>query len=659
VVILPQIALKVQPLAQAALLLAAHSLCKQLGIVGPDPTEVFAATGASRSRSYELRTDVLAALSSLIRPPGRPRNEPKVYAEEIARHAAAITSATLTFLLRHPGSAQIREQRGVYDDTFRLFATELCAKHRHIPLDACAKAMQVPLGTLKVWMAAARSEPQSSSESQEESPTHDSSRAGPRDAPSEPLGEVAVTQIETVITEWRAWRGSFAAFCEYIRDRIRIPMGRQFISRILEACELRTPRRRQGRSPDEVAMRGAFETFFAGAQWVGDGKSVQVFVNGNSYTCNLELQVDAHTSSWVGLSVREQEDSAAVVESFDHGIATTGAAPIAELLDNKPSNHSPQVDEALEPQGTIRIRSTTGRPENKAHVEGAFGLFSQHAPTIELDTNTDEPSIARALVLLVATTFAQAINQRPRADRAGHSRIELYAEEPSEEQIADARRALKQRWHKQEQARATREARQLPQVRELLDREFEALGLLDPQRHIRIAIGAYPLDAIVDGIAIFKAKRDAGTLPVDVDARYLRGIVRNVTARRECERIAVRLLQQRLDARDEALRMLTVERDGLCQPDRTASAVVRDCIAAAIETDRRLDRLFWLTAAVDQIRKQDPASHPQLYGEAVRRIGTAFRVPPRQRQNAIRFLADHLVPIHDDSGDSERNVQQP
>ena len=31
---------------------------------------------------------------------------------------------------------------------------------------------------------------------------------------------------------------------------------------------------------------------------------------------------------------------------------------------------------------------------------------------------------------------------------------------------------------------------------ELLDRGFEALGLLDPQRHLRIAVGAYPPDAI-------------------------------------------------------------------------------------------------------------------------------------------------------------------
>jgi len=49
-------------------------------------------------------------------------------------------------------------------------------------------------------------------------------------------------------------------------------------------------------------------------------------------------------------------------------------------------------------------------------------------------------------------------------------------------------------------------------VRAYLDRSFERLALLDPERNLRIAIARYPLDAIVDGVAIFEGKRAAGTI---------------------------------------------------------------------------------------------------------------------------------------------------
>ena len=104
-------------------------------------------------------------------------------------------------------------------------------------------------------------------------------------------------------------------------------------------------------------------TFFAGGQWVGDGKTVVAEVDGQRVACNLELDVDAHTGALVGLVVTPTEDAAAVVQTFEDALATTGASPLALLLDNKPSNHAPEVDQAL--GDTLRIRATPFRPQNK------------------------------------------------------------------------------------------------------------------------------------------------------------------------------------------------------------------------------------------------------------------------------------------------------
>lgn len=619
---------------QAAVLLAARPLCLHFALPLPSVEEVLAATGASRSRAYELCAALLALLPSLARPRGRPAQPSE--RPSPPPDAVDITSAILTYVLQHPGCARMQGDRQGYSDDFRRFAVGLRTSNPDIALEDFARRSLIPLGTLKSWLAGPHPAP-APEVSPSEARTDDRSSGH----------KATLSHIETVLAEWDAWHGSFIDFTKHVRHQLRVPMGRQLIRHILEAHGVRLPRRRPGRSPDEIALRGAFETFFPGAQWVGDGKAVRVVLNGETFNYNLELDVDAHTGAWVGLCIRDTEDSAAVAEAFENGVETTGASPIGLLLDNKPSNHTPEVDAVLDSAGTSRIRATAKRPENKAHVEGAFGLFAQQAPPIELETKGSGRSVARALMLLVATTFARAINHRPRADRGGLSRFELYAEKPTEEQIQQARRAIEERCRKQELARATREARQRPEVRALLDDHFDRLGLIDPQRSVRLAIAGYPLDAIVDGIAIFTGKRQAGTLPQDCDARYLLGIVRNVAAQREGIAVAEALLAKRLEARDHVLAVLQAQRDAVCDSTRDPRELIADCVAHALGTARKLDRLFWLRALAEEIQATaTESSHRQsLFRVAAREINTTFRVPPRERQEAVCFLADRLVPL--------------
>jgi len=236
---------------------------------------------------------------------------------------------------------------------------------------------------------------------------------------------------------------------------------------------------------------------------VGDGKQLGVVLDGRTFRLNLELDIDAATGAAVGISVRDEEDSAAVIEAFEHGVETTGAPPLALLLDNRPSNHVPEVDAALD--DTMRIRATLGRPQNKAHCEGAFGLFSQKVPPLELDTR-DPRTLAKTVAELVATTFFRALNRAPRRDRDGKTRVDLYVQPVTSEQREAAAAALRERMRKQELAQETRAARLDPSVRALLDDAFARLGLLDPERHVRDAIACYPRDAIVDAIAISRSR---------------------------------------------------------------------------------------------------------------------------------------------------------
>jgi hypothetical protein len=312
------------------------------------------------------------------------------------------------------------------------------------------------------------------------------------------------------------------------------------------------------------------------------------------------------------------------------------------LLDNKPSNHAPQVVAALD--DTLLIRATVERPQNKAHVEGAFGLFSRILPELTLDTRNGPGELALCLVRIVTLVWAQTLNHRPRSDRGGLSRIQLYDATPSAEQIDEARKKLRELCKRQELARRTLEQRRRPEVLALLQEHFTRLGLLDPKSHILLAIAGYPLDCILAGLAIFDGKRLAQTLPEGADARYLLGIVRNRAAKSEGEQMARALLALRLAAQDRRLDPLCAERDALWA-GTDLQGLVAGCLDRALGTQSPLVRIFWLEALASRLLGCSGSDKKDHFLAAARRINATFAIPPRQRADAVCLLAERLVPL--------------
>lgn len=608
-----------------------------LGLKLPDISAILEAVGVTRSRAYEAAKEVRDFLPSLSRRVGRPSQvKPEAARPRPLMDGEAVSRAVLGFVMTHPGCVHGRGGRQRYGDAFRRFVVELRAEHEALSLDDFAASAAVPLGTLRSWLGAKSAETVPKSSETFATVTTDAG-AGPS-SPS-----LTTAHIDTVLTAYTDWCGSFRDFCEHVKRQLSINWGRDTIAHVLESQGLRQPKRRGGRSPDELALCRAFQTFFPGAQWVGDGMSVPVIINDEVLKLNFELQCDAFSGAFVGISIRDDEDSVAVIESFRSGIETTGAAPLAELLDNKPSNHTPDVDMAL--GATLRMRSTVQRPQNKAHVEGAFGLFSTTAPALKLDLRAGARQIANQVLTLVTTTWARAMNQRPRPARGGLSRAQLYATEPTAEQIAEARRVLEERHRRQELARQTLEARQRPDVRAFLDSTFERLGLVDPERSVRLALSRYPLDAIIAGVAIFETKQKTSSLPEGVDARYLLGIVRNVHEQREGELVAEALLRLRRQARDIALLRLDHERDALCAAPCPEREILTNLVERALLSERALDRTFWLEALATFVNDAAPDERDARYRHASRSIHATYRADPRRRQQAVRVLAERLVPL--------------
>lgn len=614
-------------------MLAAGTLGKSLGLSLPTTREILEATESGRAQAYEARGKILDSLAELSRPPGRPRSEPELRSDTgrgLAAHS--LRGDVLGYLMTHPGCVcrgSERGERGDYSVEFRQFVLELRRRYDTLDLRSFAEAAGLPFGTVEDWQRPGRASSISPKSSTDE----------------QPAADATIPKVEMLLDAWRSWQGkALAPFAEHVREHLCLDFSNRVIAQLLFERGARQPKRRRGRLPDEEATRGRFETFFPGAQWVGDGTEFEVVLDGITYRPNLELMVDAYSAAWVGLEVSDEEDSGVVVDAFQSGIDTTGDAPIAVLLDNKACNHTEPVNNACRTQATLRIRATLQRPQNKAHCEGAFGLFAQTAPPVEL-TTTDPDQLAKQVARLIAVTFARAINQRPRPDRGGRSRAELYAdrERVTDEQRAEARRQLAARLRKQERARLTRAARQDPIRRQLVDRHFLELGLEDPERHFRDHIVCYSLDSIVDGIGIFKGKRAAGTLVEGKDSpEYLLGIVRNLEHQHESLKITSELLRVRLEARDALLAPLCSRRESVRSAGENEPMLLVD---EAMKTERTLERLFWLQELAELIRDQHESHRTRLFRRVAQRIHTYFKTPQKDRSAAEQILIRCIWPL--------------
>jgi hypothetical protein len=622
----------VPPTVLAGLLLCACAELDELGLRRPSKQEILSATGAGRSRAHVHARRLRELLPTLAQPVGRPRKAPP---SSSTSDREALLAEALAFTMAHPGCVSGGRRRR-YSDHYRCFIVECYEKYRErVSVEEFAVLVQVPVKTLKPWIQA------STVTSAPKGATTASDTVHADENIHRKVGTAAIVRL---VEAWQCWDGNFESFVRHAKDELGFKTGKDYIRNTLEALGAR-PVERRGRLPDELALRKAFELFFPGAQWIGDGTQLAIDLNGERFTFNLELLVDAASGAFVGATVGDQEDAAAVVQAFFDGVATAGLPPLAVLLDNRSSNLTEDVEDAL--GDTLLIRATRGRAQNKGHVEGAFGLFEQMAPALYINAHSPVVLAARILELIVVT-WARTLNHKSRRHRGGLSRVQQYrSSSPTTEQLERARAALAERQRKQILALEARKKRQDPASRRMLDDAFAQLGLDDPTGNIRLAIAGYPLNAIIEGISTFVAKKNNNALPDDLDdgARYLLGIVRNLHQRNLLLDMADELNRLRHKARDLQLEYLHAQCDDLVASVPGARDRLDAFLERVTKAEHQLNRLFWLRAIVTLLAAQPPDARQRLFDHAIRRLALSFRVPHQVRDEAIRFLARTVFPV--------------
>lgn len=506
--------------------------------------EVVRKLDVARSYAYELVPRVEAALA---------RGFDETHGDDAVAVATElrilkVRTAVLEYRVEHPG-CWVCGGRTVYSADLVTFILCLASSSLGLSMTQAdfADACGIPLPTLKDWWADATRQlalPFAPSSKPPPPPTPPEPAPEPEQpTPSSPVPEPAATaapeptdadglglsaDMLRIVAEYERWHGSLIAFVDHLRS-LGLHYGRQMVTQILHLAAARNLLRRP---PPKPAARGSTFRPPPGIQWTSDGKQLDVVVDDKTFRITWQPTVDVGTTATVGSVVRHQEDTAGVIASFADGTDTTGAPSVALLLDNKACNKSPALAQQLAPD-TFVMHSTPGRAQNKAVIEGGFGLFAQSiGPVVAtIDTSTPE-QIALCVADAVTRAYAQGRNHHPRR-RDGRTPYELYRDaDPSPEELAAATERLREIKERIDSREAREQARLDPAVMATIEQACQRFGFFD-DGDVAISLRSLPLPVIQSAIAIYAAKQQAQSLPPDVGIRYFAGIARNCQYERE------------------------------------------------------------------------------------------------------------------------------
>jgi len=671
----------------AGILLFAYQLRKQLGLGDPGPADISEALKVSRSQMYAMAQPARALLEA-AREAGRPAGLPDTDDNASLVKQLAVSVALAQWLVAHPGAVYAGQKRMRYSDPFRRFVIDLLSPGgagHGLTREKAACALSIPVHTLTHWLSARLPEPHATqsaptasepgqqapesepavtdasnaddigeedgtsgaeSSSQVESPavereTNDDH--SDEDAVKLPTSQWAATAAQ-VVDLWGRWKGNFAAFCRSLPDH-GINYSSNLVRNILAVTNERPVKRRRPQHPDPEAIRGELTRMFANAQWNADGKNVVVQVGDSLVRLTWELVTDNATSAHLGFAVRENEDSAGVLEAMDQAETTAGEPPVAFLRDPRKSNTAETIEKELEDKEVLSMFSGVGRPQTNSPAETEFSLFAQKMPPIYIPDGLSTTQLAQLVLWYVLFAYGAGRNQTPRRRLKNRTPAQVFEESAiPDEQKAQAREQFRELRRQVEAQEAAHRRRCAPALMKILSEFFAEVGLDDPRQRFSPQIGAYGPEAALEAIALFKAKLEAGTLTAKNRERYLLGIARNVAYRREDERTYGYYVKLRAKAGDLVLQPL-VTHDIKLQTELAPDEYRKQILDLALDSEAKVDRVFWRTRFIDHFTAlNEPKKHEQGRWCA-RRIASRIKLDHRERDHFIALLAEAAMPL--------------
>lgn len=333
----------------------------------------------------------------------------------------------------------------------------------------------------------------------------------------------------------------------------------------------------------------------------------------------------------------ETEDEAAVLGAFADAVHTTGQAPEALSLDNRPSNHTGTVAETLKQAGTTLLATTLGRGQSKAPLEGTFGLFKQDLP--ELRVTGDSPKDhAQGFLEQIVCAWARGRNGKPRKQLGNRSPADYYKSQvPTDEENAEAQWWFTELQRRQEQMRRTREQRADQEKLAFLQDALASLGISDPKNTLAVSLAYYSRGAILAGVSILQAKLLTETAPQGDLGRYLGGIIRNQHDQNEFSLTTEFNLQNRERFQDICLRSLLRQEEELWAEQISSEQMLLRLVDRALLAPCAIDFHFWASRCAGVLSEAGDVAG--LYRAATLRIGAAYRVDQQRKRSLCNRLS--------------------
>lgn len=666
----------IKPSVEAGLTVLALDIFHRLNLTaGVTVVDIVRALGVARSTAYEHAGRLRTELEDIDA-------EPPPAANDSDLRRLRIENAVLRYRVEHPGCWS-DGGRTAYSDELRAFVVELARREgvgEQFTQAQFAAAAGIPLPTFKPWwlehrapvsgatdaqpangqaspVATSTPEPQEYVETAAAHPVPTTpiaptlaagapggphtepaaTSASAQEAPAHPTAGFTLEMLR-IVKEWEHWSGTFAAFVyEHLRA-LGIRRGKKLVSDVLHLAAVRKLMRR---APPKLPARGSTFIPPPGVQWSSDGKEVAIIVGRQRFNVAWQPMVDVGSTAKVGSAVRVTEEAAGLISSFNEGVQTTGRPPAALLLDNKACNKSAALQAAL-PEGTFVMHGTRGRGQSKATVEGSFGLFAQDlGPVVAVIDNTSPQSIALSVADAVTRAFSIGRNHRPRR-KDGKTPCELYQQaNPSPEEVAAAVNKLREIKERIEARDRRDAARRDPHTRAVLDDACARFGLAE-DGDVLDSLSTLPLASIQAAVALYAAKRTAGTLPLNAGIRYLGGIARNHLHARELELFEKELVS--LLEREHVSVVAHLERKAACLESLELAPRLGAIVHELLGVDAPISQVFWhrqLAAVTATVPLHLHAGLRRWLCDKVRRC---FRATKLHRQQLIELLARLLPP---------------
>lgn len=586
-----------------AFLDVAQSIAHDLGVELSAKLAVSCRTvGANRSSVYEQRQRILQCLQELATArPGRPVAQTPTSADE---PALRLTVEVLEFRLRQPGSLIEYPERTSYADAFRRFVLE----HRDRwtgTLESFAQAVRIPLDTLRDWSR------------------QDHTQAlRPEEKKRPPLPVDASQMTRQIVEEWMRWVGPTRPFIRHAAQLFEL--SPDLITRLLKILGIISARRRK-----PPRYRGSTQPLSPGTVLVTDGKWITVELLDSQRTLYLNWQgiVDQNTGCDTAVVISDQEDAEAVREAYERSVKTLGGlVPDALLHDNKPCYDDAKLRQEIKDAGTDMLHATPGRPQNKAILEGAFGLWEQRVGTLKLD-DTDDDSILRSAIREILRAYTAATNAVPRPEWDGRSRLQVLRQAcPNEEQ-----RQRDEAFLKRLKKRTGRPRRRQPdpEASELIEHVFQRFQLTshDPKGELRRHLATFQTAAIRRAAAILAPKLERELVQRKYAHRYLAKLIRTQQDEIDLERAAEELLELSQRQNQSWVGREQHDFDTFARDHQQLEELTRAVAERAAFGGIPLQTTFWTRKLLDLLR--DQAAH--LVEDIKKLLIRLYEVPTQRR----------------------------